>query len=41
MPIESLEILQLGVLPRVEKSKNNTDIIQMFSSDNESHFQSL
>mgnify|MGYP001277977102 FL=1 len=36
--IESLEILQLGVLPRVEKSKNNTDIIQMFSSDNESHF---
>ena len=36
--IESLEILQLGVLPRVEKSKNNSDIIQMFSSDNESHF---
>ena len=36
--IESLEILQLGVLPRVEKTKNNTDIIQMFSSDNESHF---
>ena len=36
--IESLDILQLGVLPRVEKSKENLDIIQMFSSDNESHF---
>ena len=36
--IESLDILQLGILPRVEKTKNNTDIIQMFSSDNESHF---
>jgi capsular exopolysaccharide synthesis family protein len=36
--IESLDILQLGILPRVERSKNNTDIIQMFSSDNESHF---
>ena len=36
--IESLEILQLGVLPRVEKSKNNTDIIQMFSSETDSHF---
>ena len=36
--IDSLEILQLGVLPRVEKTKKNTDIIQMFSYDNESHF---
>ena len=36
--IESLDILQLGVLPRVEKIKENLDIIQMFSSDNESHF---
>jgi capsular exopolysaccharide synthesis family protein len=36
--IESLDILQLGILPRVERSKNNTDIIQMFSSENESHF---
>ncbi len=36
--IESLDILQLGILPRVEKSKFNSDIIQMFSSDNESHF---
>ncbi|MDA9960618.1 polysaccharide biosynthesis tyrosine autokinase [Candidatus Pelagibacter sp.] len=36
--IESLDILQLGVLPRVEKIKVNLDIIQMFSSDNESHF---
>ena len=36
--IESLGILQLGVLPRVEKVKENLDIIQMFSSDNESHF---
>jgi len=36
--IESLDILQLGVLPRVEKTKENLDIIQMFSSDNESHF---
>jgi capsular exopolysaccharide synthesis family protein len=36
--LESLEILQLGILPRVERSKNNTDIIQMFSSENESHF---
>ena len=36
--IESLNILQLGVLPRVEKIKQNMDIIQMFSSDNESHF---
>ena len=36
--IESLNILQLGVLPRVEKIKENLDIIQMFSSDNESHF---
>ena len=36
--IESLDILQLGVLPRVEKAKENLDIIQMFSSDNESHF---
>jgi len=36
--IESLDILQLGVLPRVKKTKENLDIIQMFSSDNESHF---
>ncbi|MDA9880359.1 polysaccharide biosynthesis tyrosine autokinase [Candidatus Pelagibacter sp.] len=36
--IESLNILQLGVLPRVEKTKENLDIIQMFSSNNESHF---
>ena len=36
--IESLNILQLGVLPRVVKTKENLDIIQMFSSDNESHF---
>ena len=36
--IESLDILQLGVLPRVEKTKENLDIIQMFSSNNESHF---
>ena len=36
--IESLDILQLGVIPRVEKIKENLDIIQMFSSDNESHF---
>jgi capsular exopolysaccharide synthesis family protein len=36
--IDSLDILQLGILPRVEKSKFNSDIIQMFSSDNESHF---
>jgi len=36
--IESLDILQLGVLPRVEKIKENLDIIQMFSSDNDSHF---
>ena len=36
--IESLNILQLGVIPRVEKIKENLDIIQMFSSDNESHF---
>ncbi|MBD1136628.1 polysaccharide biosynthesis tyrosine autokinase [Pelagibacterales bacterium SAG-MED49] len=36
--IESLNILQLGVLPRVEKIKENFDIIQLFSSDNESHF---
>ena len=36
--IESLDILQLGVLPRVVKTKENLDIIQMFSSDNESHF---
>ena len=36
--IDSLEILQLGVLPRVDKTKNSTDIIQLFSSDNESHF---
>jgi capsular exopolysaccharide synthesis family protein len=36
--LDSLDILQLGVLPRVEKTKENLDIIQMFSSDNESHF---
>ncbi len=36
--IESLDILQLGILPRVEKTKNNIDIIQLFSSDNESQF---
>ncbi len=36
--IESLNILQLGVLPRVQKTKDNIDIIQMFSSDTESHF---
>ncbi len=36
--IESLGILQLGILPRVEKIQDNTDIIQMFSYDNESHF---
>ncbi|MDA7734461.1 polysaccharide biosynthesis tyrosine autokinase [Candidatus Pelagibacter sp.] len=36
--IDSLNILQLGVLPRVDKTKSGADIIQMFSSDNESHF---
>ena len=36
--IDSLGILHLGILPRVEKTQNNVDIIQMFSSDNESHF---
>lgn len=36
--IESLNILQLGVLPRVDKIKDNVDIIQMFSSDTESQF---
>ena len=36
--IESLNILQLGILPRVELTKDGTDILQMFSSDNESYF---
>ena len=36
--IESLNILQLGILPRVSKVKDGTDILQMFTSDNESHF---
>ena len=36
--IDSLNILQLGILPRVGKIKNGTDILQMFTSDNESHF---
>ena len=36
--IESLNILQLGIIPRVERSKENIDIIQMFSSDPESIF---
>jgi len=36
--IDSLNILQLGILPRVGKIKDGTDILQMFTSDNESHF---
>ena len=36
--IDSLNILQLGILPRVGKIKNGTDILQMFTSDKESHF---
>jgi capsular exopolysaccharide synthesis family protein len=36
--IDSLNILQLGILPRVGKTKDGTDILQMFTSDNESHF---
>ena len=36
--IDSLNILQLGILPRVDKIKEGTDILQMFSSDNESYF---
>jgi polysaccharide biosynthesis transport protein len=36
--IESLNILQLGIIPRVETIKDNVDIIQMFSSDPESIF---
>ena len=36
--IDSLGILQLGIVPRVGVKKNAQDIIQMFTSDNESHF---
>ena len=36
--IESLNILQLGIVPRVGKSKDDLDILQMFTSDNESFF---
>jgi len=36
--IDSFNILQLGILPRVGKIKNGTDILQMFTSDKESHF---
>ena len=36
--IDSLNILQLGILPRVGKIKDGNDILQMFTSDNESHF---
>ena len=36
--IDSLDILQLGILPRVGKIKDDTDILQMFTSDNESNF---
>ena len=36
--IDSLNILQLGILPRVGKIKDGTDILQMFTSDKESHF---
>ena len=36
--LESLGILQLGVVPRVIDTKSGKDIIQMFTSDNESHF---
>ena len=36
--IDSLNILQLGILPRVGKIKDGTDILQMFTSDNESYF---
>lgn len=35
---DSLDILQIGVLPRVGKIKEDTDILQMFTSDSESHF---
>ena len=36
--IESLGILQNGIVPRVIDTKSGKDIIQMFTSDNESHF---
>ena len=36
--INSLNILQLGTLPHVEMDKNDIDILQKFSSDNESIF---
>ena len=36
--IDSLNILQLGILPRVGKIKDGIDILQMFTSDKESHF---
>ena len=36
--INSLNILQLGALPHVEMDKNDIDILQKFSSDNESIF---
>jgi len=36
--IESLGILQIGIVPRVIDTKSGKDIIQMFTSDNESHF---
>jgi len=36
--INSLNILQLGTLPHVEVDKNDIDILQKFSSDNESIF---
>ena len=36
--INSLNILQLGTLPHVEMDKNDIDILQKFSADNESIF---
>ena len=36
--IDSLNILQLGILPRVTETKDSSDILQMFTSNNESHF---
>jgi len=36
--IDSLNILQLGILPRVNSTKNDSDILQMFTLDNESYF---
>ena len=36
--INSLNILQLGTLPHVEMDKNDTDILQKFSADNDSIF---